>query len=108
LLRAGKVVAGVDIARERRPAARTDRELARGPARLASALGLSRADNGADVCAPGSAMRVLDGSGVDPVRIRSGPRVGLSRAADRPWRFWLDGDPTVSVYRPHTPRRRSL
>jgi DNA-3-methyladenine glycosylase len=106
LLRAGEIAAGVNVARKRRPAARTDRDLARGPARLASALGLSRADNGADVCAPGSSIRVLSGRGADAGRIRSGPRVGLARAADRPWRFWLDGDPTVSVYRPHTPRRR--
>jgi DNA-3-methyladenine glycosylase len=105
LLRAGEIAAGVNVARKRRPAARTDRDLARGPARLASALGLSRADNGADVCAPGSSIRVLSGRGADAGSIRSGPRVGLARAADRPWRFWLDGDPTVSVYRPHTPRR---
>jgi DNA-3-methyladenine glycosylase len=105
LLRAGEVVAGVEVARERRPAARSDRDLARGPARLAATLGLSRTDNGADLCGP-SSLRVLDGTDIDPGRIRSGPRVGLARAADRPWRFWLDGDPTVSVYRPHTPRRR--
>lgn len=105
LLRAGEVVAGAEVARARRPAARSDRDLARGPARLAAALGLSRAENGADVCGP-SSMHVLDGAHVDPALIRSGPRVGLARAADRPWRFWLAGDPTVSVYRPHTPRRR--
>ena len=108
LLRAGEVVAGVEVARERRPAARSDRDLARGPARLASALGLSRADNGADVCALGSTMRVFRGAGIDGERITSGPRVGLARATDRPWRFWIDGDPTVSVYRPHTPRHRPL
>ncbi len=105
LLRAGEVVAGVEVAQERRLAARSDRDLARGPARLAAALGLSRADNGVDVCGP-SSLHVLDGGDVDPAQIRSGPRVGLARAADRPWRFWLDGDPTVSAYRPHTPRRR--
>jgi DNA-3-methyladenine glycosylase len=108
LLRAGEVVAGIDVTRERRPAARTDHDLARGPARLASALGLSRTDNGVDVCAPGSTMRVLSAPSVDAERIRSGPRVGLARAADRPWRFWIHGDPTVSVYRPHIPRRRPL
>jgi DNA-3-methyladenine glycosylase len=108
LLRAGEVVAGSEVARERRLAARTDRDLARGPARLAAALGLSRDDNGADLCAPRSALQVLGGAGVDAGRIRSGPRVGLARAAERPWRFWLDSDLTVSEYRPHTPRRRSL
>ncbi len=107
LLRAGLVVAGEEVARQRRPTARSDRDLARGPARLAAALGLSRTDNGVDVCGP-SSLRVLDGGDVDPALIRSGPRVGLARAADRPWRFWLHGDPTVSVYRPHALRRRPL
>src|SRR5215207_3629737 len=103
LLRAGEVISGSAVARNRRPAARSDRDLARGPARLAAALGLSRADNGVDLCEHGSAVRVL-GAGPNPPHVRTGPRVGLARAADRPWRFWLDGDPTVSVYRPHTPR----
>lgn len=108
LLRAGEVVAGVEIARGRRPAARSDRELARGPARLATALRLRREDNGADVCAPDDALHVLAGTPGQAQHIRRGPRVGLAHAADRPWRFWLDGDPTVSVYRPHTPRHRPL
>ncbi len=47
LLRGGEVVDGTELARERRPAARTDRDLARGPARLCSALGLDRSDDGA-------------------------------------------------------------
>ena len=46
LLRAGEIVEGVDVARGRRPAARKDRDLARGPARLTSALGLTREDDG--------------------------------------------------------------
>ena len=37
--------------------------------------------------------------------ITSGPRVGVSAAGERPWRFWITGDPTVSAYRPHIPRR---
>jgi DNA-3-methyladenine glycosylase len=106
LLRAGEVVAGVDIAQARRLASRSDRELARGPARLASALGLTRADNGADACDAASSLRVLIGTRPPAMAVRSGPRVGLAQATDRPWRFWLDGDPTVSVYRPRAPRRR--
>ena len=42
----------------------------------------------------------------DASRVRHGPRVGLSAGEDTPWRFWLDGEPTVSVYRPHVPRLR--
>jgi DNA-3-methyladenine glycosylase len=37
--------------------------------------------------------------------ISHGPRVGVSAAADVPWRFWVTGDPTVSAYRAHAPRR---
>lgn len=106
LLRAGEVVQGLDVARTRRPSVRADRDLARGPARLAQALGLSGADNGADLVRDDSPVWLArPAEPVAPERVRSGPRVGLSRGADRPWRFWLDGEPTVSRYRPHTRRR---
>ncbi|HEX6329142.1 MAG TPA: DNA-3-methyladenine glycosylase [Jiangellaceae bacterium] len=106
LLRAGEVIQGLSVARSRRPSARTDNELARGPARLARTLALGPAHNGLDLCNPHSrlVLRPADGP---PGRISTGPRVGLARAADRPWRYWITGDPTVSTYRPHTPRRRA-
>lgn len=91
LLRAGEVVAGLELARERRPGVR-DRDLARGPARLCTALGLGLTDSGAVL------DLTLPPHPVGPVA--SGPRVGLRLAAERPWRFWLPGDPTVSSYRP--------
>lgn len=106
LLRAGEVIRGLAVARSRRPSARTDNDLARGPARLASTLGLGPAHNGLDLCDPGSGL-VLQPADGPPGRISTGPRVGLARAADRPWRYWIAGDPTVSTYRPHTPRRRA-
>ena len=37
--------------------------------------------------------------------VRTGPRVGLRKAPDVPWRFWLEGEPSVSSYRPAAPRR---
>jgi DNA-3-methyladenine glycosylase len=43
-----------------------------------------------------------------PRKIVAGPRVGVALAAEVPWRFWFAGDPTVSVYRAHVPRRRKL
>jgi len=107
LLRAGEVVRGVEAARLRRPAG-PDRDLARGPARLTKALDIDRALDGADVCDRASPLRVLRGEAAPDERIRSGPRIGISAAADRPWRWWIDGDPTVSAYRPHTPRRRRV
>jgi DNA-3-methyladenine glycosylase len=108
LLRAGRVVAGEELARRRRGfgPARAPRELARGPARLCQALAIDRAQNGADLCDPVGGLRMRAGAGDAPdlagkqPRIDVGPRVGVSKAADIPWRFWLAQDPTVSVYRP--------
>ena len=128
LLRAGAIIAGEDLARARRtrgpvpegpvsegpvPEGRAriaPRDLARGPARLCQALGIDRGLDGADVCVAGAPLRMLSGAG-NPARsakIATGPRVGVSSAAEIPWRFWYDGDPTVSVYRPHVPRRPKL
>jgi DNA-3-methyladenine glycosylase len=100
----------------RRPA--TDlvaRDLARGPARLCQALDIDRALDGADVCAAESPLRVRrrqTGTGTiarsGQGNIRSGPRVGISAAADVPWRFWFEGDPTVSAYKRYVARRRKL
>lgn len=100
LLRAGEVVDGHDLARRRRGGAPEVR-LARGPGNLGQALGLDLGLDGADLLAPGAdpgwtpPHPAVAGS----VRVVRGPRVGVARAADRPWRFWLDGDPTVSAYR---------
>jgi DNA-3-methyladenine glycosylase len=94
LLRAGEVVDGIDEAKARRPGA-THRDLARGPARLCRALGLELAHNGADLA--GGPVRLELGTARPAYR--TGPRVGLRLAPDRPWRFWVDGDPTVSTYR---------
>jgi DNA-3-methyladenine glycosylase len=106
LLRAGEVVDGLEVAQARRPGVR-DRDLARGPGRLALTLGI-------DGLATGTSL--LDGTGpmtltaparpVPAAGIRSGPRVGVNGGADLPWRFWLDGEPSVSDYRRHVPRRR--
>lgn len=101
LVRAGEVVTGQDVARARRPAARSAAELARGPARLASCLGITGAQNGVDLLDPSAPLRLaLVEAGESPAPIvASGPRVGVSSAADEPWRFWLPGHPTVSQYR---------
>ena len=115
LIRAGQVIEGLPLATARRAAGRArvssiaGRELARGPARLCQALGIDRTQSGLDVVDPSSPLRIFgraEAADGGPVQISQGPRVGISRAADRPWRFWLTGDPTVSAYRPHVPRAR--
>ncbi|MEU6487100.1 DNA-3-methyladenine glycosylase [Streptomyces sp. NPDC046887] len=108
LLRAGEVRVGQELARKRRVSARSDKELAKGPARLATALDVDRTLDGTDTCAgPDSPLTVLTGAPVPVDQVSSGPRTGVGgEGAAHPWRFWIDGDSTVSPYRAHAPRRR--
>jgi DNA-3-methyladenine glycosylase len=123
LLRAGAVIEGEDLARARRArssrAGAADgvrlafRDLARGPARLCQALDIDRSQDGADVCVAASPLRVRwpDASATarsGKIKIATGPRVGVAAAAEVPWRYWIEGEPTVSAYRAHVPRRRAL
>jgi DNA-3-methyladenine glycosylase len=107
LLRAGEVVEGLPLARERRPAAaRNDRDLARGPARLCQALGIGLEHGGGDL-GRGPVTLVLGEAASGPMSgVETGPRVGLRGAPERPWRFWIAGEPSVSAYRPAAPLRR--
>jgi DNA-3-methyladenine glycosylase len=106
LLRAGEVVDGLGAALGRRPGAR-ERDLCRGPARLCKALGISGEHTGLDLLDRDAPVRLLPGAPVDPGLVRSGPRVGVAGdGAVAPWRFWLDGEPTVSAYRPAVRRSR--
>jgi DNA-3-methyladenine glycosylase len=98
LVRAGEVVTGLEIARKLRPSARSDAEMAKGPARLTSTLSLTREDNGVNLLLPDSPVRLLAGDPVSPDTIHAGPRVAVATAMDRPWRFWIDS-PSVSAYR---------
>ncbi|HEX4587041.1 MAG TPA: DNA-3-methyladenine glycosylase [Mycobacterium sp.] len=96
LLRAAAVEVGIDMARARRGDSVRPVALARGPGNLCSALGITMDDNGIDLFDAKSAVSLTLREahvGVD------GPRVGVSKAADRPWRFWLAGRPEVSLYR---------
>ncbi|MFE5939856.1 DNA-3-methyladenine glycosylase [Streptomyces sp. NPDC056470] len=109
LLRAGRVLRGEEQARRRRLSARYDRELAKGPARLATALDIALSLNGTDVCSgPGAPLSLLTGTPPASDQVRNGPRTGVGgEGAPHPWRFWIDDDPTVSPYRAHAPRKRS-
>lgn len=99
LLRAGEVVAGVELARARRTTSRRDTDLARGPARLVVATGITLADGGVDVVGGSRVQLELR----DPVvEFEQGPRTGVSGpggTSEFPWRFWIPGDPTVSPYK---------
>jgi DNA-3-methyladenine glycosylase len=104
LLRAAAVEAGLDVAHLRRGDSVRPAALARGPGNLCSALGITMDDNGIDLFDVKSAVRLTLGEqhvGVD------GPRVGVSKAADRPWRFWLAGRQEVSLYR-RSPRAPAI
>ncbi len=114
LLRAGEVTDGVDLARSRRLVAGrcdSDRQIARGPARLAVALDLDLRQYGAELTDPDGEL-VLHRASAGPLRpaIATGPRVGVSGDGGDgdlyPWRSWLAGDPTVSAYRRVSARAR--
>lgn len=104
LLRAGEVVAGHDVVAGRRPGVAA-RDLARGPGRLTKAVGIRGEDNGAAVVGRGApfVLRTPDPQVADAL-VRTGPRVGVSGPGGDgdvyPWRYWLDGERTVSAYRP--------
>ena len=95
LLRSGEVVDGLETARQRRGRAK-DRDLARGPGRLTQALGITAEHKGAYLF-DGAPLRLEPGP--PPEAIATGPRVGVSVEADRPWRFWVAGSRFVSDYK---------
>ena len=103
LLRAGRVVDGLEFARSRRPGV-PDARLARGPGCLGQALALTLDDSGRRFGQGGLELLPAAEPAVATV---SGPRVGVSVAARRPWRFWLPGEPSVSAYRA-SPRLREI
>ncbi|MEE1789806.1 DNA-3-methyladenine glycosylase [Streptomyces sp. BE308] len=98
LIRAGRVVEGEDLARERRGANVESPRLARGPGNFCRALGITAEHNGADLLT-GASVVLSDGEPVPAALVRAGPRVGVSKAHDWQHRFYLAGDPTVSAYR---------
>lgn len=96
LLRAAAVEDGTDVARARRGELVRGAALARGPGNLCSAMGITMEDNGINLFNPDSPVTLELN---EPLTAASGPRVGISQAADRPWRLWLAGRPEVSAYR---------
>lgn len=70
------------------------RELCSGPAKLAQAFGMDGALDGTDVVR--GPVRIAAGVPVDPATVRTGPRIGLSRGTEIPWRFLAVGGPAVT------------
>jgi len=97
LLRAGAPVAGVEAMRAARPAARRDRDLCSGPARLCQALGITGADDGSDLVVASAEGPWLGEDGTPPPR-RPGrsARIGITKAVDHRWRWFVAGDTNVS------------
>ena len=106
LLRAGEVIDGLDTARERRTTSKTDDDLARGPARLAVALGITLGDNGDDLETGAVTLELA----TTAVPFETGPRTGVSGpggTAQYPWRFWIPGERSVSPYKASVPKKHT-
>ncbi len=86
--------------RAARPAARREVDLCNGPAKLCQAFGITGAENGTDLVAPGGpeagpgAVRLVDDGTPPPRRPGRGTRIGIKEATDKRWRFWVRRRPT--------------
>ncbi|MDW5444745.1 DNA-3-methyladenine glycosylase [Polaromonas sp. SM01] len=91
LIRALEPLAGLDKMRERRGLQEL-RLLCAGPGRVGQALGITRAHNGLPITLP--PFELLPARSTS--RVLSGPRIGISKAVDQPWRFGLAGSVFLS------------
>lgn len=96
LFRALEPMAGMDLIKQARPAIRRERDLMRGPGRLASALGIDKVLDGADLVTGNLGISVVSDGVPPPVIPTVGKRIGISKAVDYPWRWHVAGNPYVS------------
>jgi DNA-3-methyladenine glycosylase len=98
LIRALEPTVGVEQMRLRRRRERIE-DLCSGPGKLTEALGVGLADNGARLDAPPFAVLEREDEWVD-VEVAVGPRIGITKAVENPWRFCAAGNRFVSRPRP--------
>jgi len=99
LLRALAPLDGLDEMRAVRPAAKRDRDLCSGPAKLCQAFGLDRAFDGADLVSGDRGVVIVDDGTPPPATPVQTTRIGLSAGAEHRWRWHVAGDPNVSRLR---------
>jgi DNA-3-methyladenine glycosylase len=96
LLRAAAPLAGIDAMRERRVAARRDRDLCSGPGRLGQAFGVDRSYDDLDLVR--GVLRIVDDGVAPPSRPGVSRRIGLGagKGDELPYRFYVPGNENVS------------
>jgi DNA-3-methyladenine glycosylase len=97
LIRALEPTTGLETMHDRRPAARSDLDLCSGPGKLTMALGVTLAQNGARLDQDPFLLLPPEG---EPPEVVTSPRVGITKAVEKPWRFSASGSPYVSRPRP--------
>ena len=102
LIRAVEPVTGIALMRERRPAAKRDPDLTNGPGKLCAALGIGPSHNALPLDRPPVVIR--RGEAVKDRDVVVTPRIGISRSADWPLRWFIADNPYVSRTPKHFPR----
>lgn len=105
LIRALEPTEGLDEMRQRR-GVRADAQLCSGPGKLTEALGVGLEENGADLAR--DPFLLLPPADDWDGEVVTGPRIGITKAVDRPWRFALADSSFVSRPPPRAPRERRL
>lgn len=95
LIRALEPLEGLELMRKRRKK-ENEKDLCNGPAKLVQAMGITKLDYGKPLFEGNLFVKQSLQPGIVPEMIMAGPRVGITKAVDTPWRFWVKGSPFVS------------
>jgi DNA-3-methyladenine glycosylase len=96
LLRALEPLTGIEKMRAARPGARRDRDLCSGPGKLTRAMGIARAQDGIDLVSGDQGFTIFSDGVMPPRNPVGSKRIGITRAADHPWRWYVAGSEHVS------------